>query len=240
MLTQGGFLVARARPQAGSVVGRGLLVNAALVCNVNPPFPDQLASEIEAVERVARRRDRTGEGRLSRRQIAPLRACHPNLRCLRPGAGELRHHRPVSDRRREGATDRRSGQAATQPGCGTVADAVEMASALANTAPSPPASRNNMMSYALAETATTVTNNSCATRNVTDKPLPATGPSPRWSARSRFHRLLPFAPQEVRSELVSDRPPLVLPRLRGRRRRPQDAAAHDGGQRAGATPRRAS
>jgi hypothetical protein len=79
MLTQGGFLVARARPMAGSVVGRGLLVNAALVCNVNPPFPESLAGEIEAAnvlladateqEKAAYRADRS----------RPCATCHPNF-----------------------------------------------------------------------------------------------------------------------------------------------------------------
>jgi hypothetical protein len=40
LLTNAAFLTARSRPDGTSVVGRGLAVNAALLCAMNPPFPD--------------------------------------------------------------------------------------------------------------------------------------------------------------------------------------------------------
>ncbi len=49
ILTRGGFLMATARPRATSVVGRGLQINEAILCNVNPAFPEELGPEIDAV-----------------------------------------------------------------------------------------------------------------------------------------------------------------------------------------------
>jgi hypothetical protein len=40
LLTLSPFLTSKTRAQGTSVVGRGLAVNAALVCSVNPPFPE--------------------------------------------------------------------------------------------------------------------------------------------------------------------------------------------------------
>jgi hypothetical protein len=40
LLTLSGFLTSKTRAQGTSVVGRGLALNAALVCSQNPPFPE--------------------------------------------------------------------------------------------------------------------------------------------------------------------------------------------------------
>src|SRR6185503_19309121 len=39
LMTQVGFLASNSRPDVPSVVARGLVVNAALLCATNPPFP---------------------------------------------------------------------------------------------------------------------------------------------------------------------------------------------------------
>ena len=115
MLTQGGFLVARARPQAGSVVGRGLLVNAALVCNVNPPFPDLAGG------RRSRRRTCCSPTRPNRKRppIAPTdrgraRRATPNFDVYGLALENFDTHRPLSRGGRQGAADRRARHAAAQ------------------------------------------------------------------------------------------------------------------------------
>jgi len=40
LLTSSPFLTSRSRPDGASVVGRGLTINATLMCQVNPPFPE--------------------------------------------------------------------------------------------------------------------------------------------------------------------------------------------------------
>jgi hypothetical protein len=49
LLTLGAFLTSRSRPTGASVVGRGLAVNAALVCTVNPAFPENDANVKAAI-----------------------------------------------------------------------------------------------------------------------------------------------------------------------------------------------
>ena len=64
ILTQGGFLVARARPMAGSVVGRGLLVNAAFLCATQPGISVAAGRHDHHGPDDARRSDRAREVRL--------------------------------------------------------------------------------------------------------------------------------------------------------------------------------
>jgi len=48
-LTLSPFLTSKSRPDGTSVVGRGLAVNAALVCSENPPFPENNATVVDAI-----------------------------------------------------------------------------------------------------------------------------------------------------------------------------------------------
>src|SRR5690606_40462479 len=50
LLSNAGFLTARSRPDVPSVVGRGLLVNATLLCAEVPVFPEDLAEQVEAAK----------------------------------------------------------------------------------------------------------------------------------------------------------------------------------------------
>ncbi len=47
LLSNAGFLTARSRPDVPSVVGRGILVNATILCAEVPVFPEELAEDIE-------------------------------------------------------------------------------------------------------------------------------------------------------------------------------------------------
>ena len=49
LLTLSPFLTAKSRPDGTSVVGRGLAVNAALVCSENPPFPENNTTVTAAI-----------------------------------------------------------------------------------------------------------------------------------------------------------------------------------------------
>src|SRR5262249_32960374 len=79
MLTQGGFLVAPARPMAGSVVGRGLLVNAAVLCNVNPAFPTQLAADIAKASSLLANASEKEKAAYRADKSRPCSGCHPNF-----------------------------------------------------------------------------------------------------------------------------------------------------------------
>jgi hypothetical protein len=49
LLTLSPFLTSKSRPDGTSVVGRGLAVNAALVCSENPPFPEGNMTVVNAI-----------------------------------------------------------------------------------------------------------------------------------------------------------------------------------------------
>jgi Protein of unknown function (DUF1592)/Protein of unknown function (DUF1588)/Protein of unknown function (DUF1595)/Protein of unknown function (DUF1585) len=169
MLTQGGFLVARARPMAGSVIGRGLLVNEALVCNLNPPFPEQLASEIEASNALLA--DATEQERAAYRadRSRACASCHPNFDAYGlalENFDTIARYREVDDKGRP--IDAR----ATLPpklGCETVNGPLELAAKLTTTDAFAACMATNTMKYALAQTTGGTGTNSCATQAVIDR-----------------------------------------------------------------------
>ena len=80
LLTQAGFLASNSRPDVPSVVARGLVVNAALLCATNPPFPTDpglLASIATAKTQLATATSRAQSE--YRTTTQPCSACHSNF-----------------------------------------------------------------------------------------------------------------------------------------------------------------
>jgi hypothetical protein len=169
ILTRGGFLMATARPRATSVVARGLQINEAILCNVNPAFPEELSEEIDAVTVML-------EGKTEREKAAyradkahACAACHPSFD---PYGLALENYNAIGQWRTADEMGRPIDASVTLPpsaGGATVPNGVAMAAALANGGAFATCIAKNMLRYALAETSTTIGNNSCATRAVTDK-----------------------------------------------------------------------
>jgi hypothetical protein len=169
ILTRGGFLMATARPRATSVVARGLQINEAILCNVNPAFPEELTAEIDAVSAML-------EGKTEREKAAyradPAHVCGACHRAFDPYGLALENYNAIGQWRDNDEMGRPIDASVTLPpsaGGATVANGVEMAAALANGGAFATCIAKNMLRYSLAETSTTITNNSCATRNVTEK-----------------------------------------------------------------------
>lgn len=78
LLTQAGFLTSRARPDQQSVVGRGLLVNASLLCAQNPAFPESLQATIAMVSATLENATEKQKADY-RASNAPCMTCHPNF-----------------------------------------------------------------------------------------------------------------------------------------------------------------
>lgn len=75
LLTLSPFLLSKARPDTTSVVGRGLAVNAALLCQDNPALPDPLPPEIE--QGIADSMGLSSKAAADKRRDTPLCAgCH--------------------------------------------------------------------------------------------------------------------------------------------------------------------
>lgn len=166
ILTQPGYLTTRSSPEEPSVVRRGLLVNASLLCAQNPPFPEAQAEAIDAVSETL--------ADLSEREKAEFRAntrdcagCHK----LFDAYGlALDNFDVIGAFRQLDPEDRPIDASVTLPsaaGGATVENATQMANALAASGAFTSCVAKNLLSYALAE-GSTITASSCATRAVTD------------------------------------------------------------------------
>lgn len=163
LLTLAGFLTSRSRPDEQSVVGRGLAVNDAILCQQNPAFPENLASQIEALsEQQASLTER--EKAEYRAKTTPCNACHASFD---PYGVALENYDIIGRFRTTDSHDRPIDASVTLPdraGGGVAQNAVEVANALASSGAFAACVATKLMTYALAETG--VTGNSCATKAV--------------------------------------------------------------------------
>ncbi len=166
ILTMPAFLTSRSRPDAQSVVGRGLAVNDALLCQQNPPFPENLATQIEAIN--------AGQTNLSereraqfRRENSPCNGCHPSFD---PYGVALENFDLIGKFRTTDSEGRAIDPAVDLPpavGGGTAQNAVQVGAAMASSGAISACVATKLMTYALAETG--VTGDSCATKFVADR-----------------------------------------------------------------------
>lgn len=163
ILTQAAFLTAVTRPDGESVVGRGLAVNAAILCNDNPGFPDTLTNIVdEAKEMFA---DST------EKEFAEFRATTPGCsgcHMLFDAYGVVLENYDLAGRyRTEDPQGRVIDTSFTLPealGSTVVVNAVDLAQKVAESGRFAACLTKSMLSAALAEGAPTVT--SCATQNL--------------------------------------------------------------------------
>jgi hypothetical protein len=163
LITLAGFLTSRSRPDQQSVVGRGLAVNAAFLCVQNPPFPSNLADTIANVNKSLS--DKTEREKAEYRgNTGPCSGCHPNFD---PYGLALDNFSLIGEYREVDAKGRPIDPMVTLPpavGNAEVADAREMAEALAKSDAFLSCMTKNVLAYALAEGGVGL--DSCATRGV--------------------------------------------------------------------------
>jgi hypothetical protein len=165
LLTMPALLTARSRPDHASVVGRGLLVNDAILCQQNPAFPEDLASQIESVT--------AGQTNLSEREKAdyrsstpPCMGCHMSFD---PYGVALENYDLIGKFRTTDEQGRPIDASVTLPdlaGGGTAADAVAVGQALATSGAFSSCVATKLLTYALAETG--VKGDSCASKVIAD------------------------------------------------------------------------
>jgi hypothetical protein len=163
ILTSAGFLTSRSRPDQQSVVGRGLSVNDAILCQQNPAFPDNLADLIKNLVAM--------QANLSEREKAAYRAsntpclgCHPSFD---PYGLSLDNFDAIGRYRTMDPEGRPIDATVTLPpiaGGKQVANAVEMGKSLADSGAFSSCVGSKLLTYALAETG--VSGTSCAARAV--------------------------------------------------------------------------
>jgi hypothetical protein len=166
VLTNLGFLTSRSRPDMQSVVGRGLSVNEAILCQQNPAFPETLADQIEALNSA--QEDLSERERADyRMNNAPCLGCHLSFD---PYGVSLENFDTIGRFRTVDDQQRPINAAVTLPasaGGGPVQNAVEMGQALATTGAFSSCAATKLLTYALAETG--VKGTSCATKAVAER-----------------------------------------------------------------------
>ena len=167
ILTQSGFLVARARPDKPSVVGRGLLINATFVCATNPVFPSD-PTVLAAVNNQAMDPNQSeGQKAQFRATTPPCSGCHPSFD---PYGLAIDNYDTLGAYRTVDPAGRPiTWNTVTLPanaGGVTVSSAVDMAAALANSGAFLSCMTYNMIVYALADTAGGTALNACSTADI--------------------------------------------------------------------------
>jgi hypothetical protein len=166
ILTQVGFLAARSRPDAGSVIGRGLAVNAALLCAINPPFPTDdttKAAVAQAVTDLANKSER--EKAAFRAMTSPCLGCHLNFDAY---GLALENFDAIGRYRTMDPQGRAIDASVTLPaslGSAMATNAADMSTKIATSAAFNSCIAKNMINWALAE-GSSLTPNSCAAQGV--------------------------------------------------------------------------
>jgi hypothetical protein len=166
LLTMAAFLTSRSRPDTQSVVGRGLAVNDAVLCQQNPAFPEDLASAIEEIS--AGQKDMTEREKAEYRgSTTPCNGCHSSFDAY----GIALENFDLVGRFRTTDDQGRSIDASVilPPVVGgqTAQNPVEVGTALASSGAFSACVVTKLLTYALAETG--VTGNSCATKVVAER-----------------------------------------------------------------------
>ena len=164
MITSPGFLVSRSRPDMPSIVGRGLLVNAAVLCGVNPQFNPDLQPDIDALKGSQSTWTERQKSEY-RMKTAPCSGCHPGFDPYGIALGNydvLARYQTADDKGR--AIDS-SVTLPTNAGGATVQNATEMAAQISSNGAFVNCVTKNVLVYGLAEPSGLSTE-SCATRAV--------------------------------------------------------------------------
>ena len=166
MLTSPGFLVSRSRPDLPSIVGRGLLVNATVLCGVNPAFNPDLADLIKDTQ--------TMQASWTERQKSEYRMKTPQCMSCHSGFDpyglSLGNYDNLARFQTADAQGRPIDSSTTLPvnaGGTMVNNATDMATQISTNGAFVSCVAKNMIVYGLAEPSGLSTE-SCATRTVTN------------------------------------------------------------------------
>jgi hypothetical protein len=166
MLTSPGFLVARSRPDHPSIIGRGLLVNATLLCGVNPAFNPELQAAIDALKGTQANWTERQKAEY-RMQNPPCSSCHQGFDPYGLALGNydlLARYQTADEKGR--AIDSSATLPATAGGA-MVKNATDMAAQISSNGAFAACVTKNILVFGLAE-ASGLSTESCATRAVTN------------------------------------------------------------------------
>lgn len=165
LLSNAGFLTARSRPDVPSVVGRGILVNATILCNEVPVFPEELADVIDeataALEGASER-----EKADFRMTTPPCFTCHTSID---PYGLALDNFDVIGAFRSTDPEGRPISAAVTLPDGATTNTLPELASVVAVSGQFATCMAKHLIDYSLAEVSTDLPADSCAVKAVMDR-----------------------------------------------------------------------
>lgn len=171
ILTNLGFLTARSRPDQPSVVGRGLLVNAALLCAKNPEFPAALSDQISAASAMLAEATEREKSKY-RTTTAPCSGCHTGFDPYGLALGNFDSIGRFTTMDSKGRAIDATVTLPANAGGANVTSATEMADVLAGGGAFAACMAKNVMLYALAEvpdegaSLASVSVNGCATQSI--------------------------------------------------------------------------
>ncbi len=165
LLTNPGFLTARSRPDVPSVVGRGILVNATVLCAEVPVFPENLAevvAEADAMFADSSEREKADY----RMKTPPCSNCHTTID---PYGLALDNFDVIGKYRATDPQGRQIDASVTLPD-GTVTTTVpDLANHVVVSGQFATCMAKHMIDYALAMVSVDIPANSCAVKAVMDK-----------------------------------------------------------------------
>jgi hypothetical protein len=165
LLSNAGFLTARSRPDVPSVVGRGILVNATILCAEVPVFPEDLADAIEeASAALAGSSER--EKSEFRTTTPPCFTCHKGID---PYGLALDNFDVIGRYRATDPEGRPISASVTLPDGTTTRTLPELASVLAVSGQFATCMTKHLIDYALAEVSFDLPADSCAVKAVMDQ-----------------------------------------------------------------------
>jgi len=166
LMTQAGFLASNSRPDVPSVVARGLVINAALLCATNPPFPTDAATLAGVADAKAKLATETSRKQSEfRTTTAPCLGCHLNFDAY---GLALDTYDSIGRYRTMDPQGRPIDPSVTLPasaGGGVAKDTIEMETQIANAPGFASCVAKNMLNWAFAE-GSQLTPTSCPAQSV--------------------------------------------------------------------------
>jgi hypothetical protein len=166
LLTQAGFLASNSRPDVPSVVARGLVINAALLCAVNPSLPTDPTTAAAIADAKAKLATATSREQSEfRTKTPPCFGCHRNFDAY---GLALDTYDAIGRYRTADPQGRPIDASVTLPeslGSTIAKDTIDMESQIAASPGFTSCVAKNMLNWAMAE-GSQLTPNSCATQSV--------------------------------------------------------------------------
>ncbi|HMI87620.1 MAG TPA: DUF1592 domain-containing protein [Polyangiaceae bacterium] len=166
ILTSPGYLVARSRPDFPSIIARGLLINASVLCGINPAFNPDLQAEIDKLKGTQNgwTERQKSEYRMTNQ---PCQSCHQGFDPYGLTVGNFDNLARFQTMDAQGRPIDATTTLPANAGGTVIKNAPDMATQISSNGAFTACVAKNLLVYGLAE-ASGLSTDSCATRTVTN------------------------------------------------------------------------